>query len=103
MRPDLQSVLASLRGMERDELPELLGELEVVRANVLLKLSTPTAPLPCDGSLTVKEAAGRLGVGVDYVYDHQHDIYRSLCRREGRKLLFSSQAIDRYIQKTRAR
>lgn len=60
MRPELQIVLDSLEQMERDQLPQLLGELETIRATALLKMSAPS-PLPQrDELLTIESAARKL-------------------------------------------
>jgi excisionase family DNA binding protein len=48
-----------------------------------------------DRSLTVKEAADRLGVSPSYLYKHADDY--SFSRREGRRLVFSERGLDRYL------
>ena len=97
MRAELQSVLESVRQLPPDELPQLLGELETIRATALLKMAAPPSAVQHDELLTVQEAAERLCVSTDYMYDHAKEF--SFSRREGRKLLFSSQGIDAYIQR----
>jgi len=95
---ELQSVLDSLSRIPREQLPELLGELEVVRATAVMRLS---APVPCpdrhDELLSVEQAADRLGVSEKYLYTH-HPQFSFTCRM-GRKLLFSSSGIDEHIKK----
>jgi hypothetical protein len=99
MRSELQSVLNSLQGLSPDELPELMGELEVIRTTVLLRLSAP-APVPQhDELLDVKAAAERLEVSADYLYNNHQKF--PFTRRMGRKLLFSSLGIDSYLSKKR--
>jgi hypothetical protein len=99
MRAELQSVLNSLQVLSPDELPELLGELEVIRATAMLRLSAP-APVPeHDEMLDVKVAAKRLGMSTDWLYDHHSKL--PFTRPNGRKLLFSSLGIDEYIRKRR--
>lgn len=101
MRAELQSVLNSLPFMQREKLPELLGELEVIRASAVMRLSTaPVVPDRHDSLLSVEQAAERLNVSTDYLYRNSRSL--PFTRREGRKLLFSSLAIDAYISKKRA-
>lgn len=99
MRPELQSVLASLSGMATSELPELLGELELVRATALLKMTAPPPAELHDELLSVSEAAARLALSTDYLYRHAASL--PFTRRIGRKLLFSSKGIDAYLGKRR--
>ena len=97
MRAELQFVLKSIAGMDRDQLPELLGELEVIRATCQIKLSTSVPVTAHVELLTVDAAAERLGVSTDYLYRHQDTLPFS--RRMGRKLLFSSLGIDTYLKR----
>jgi excisionase family DNA binding protein len=97
MRAELQSVLNSIAELDREQLPELLGELEVIRATCQIKLSASVSATPHDELLTVDAAAERLGVSADYLYRHQDKL--PFTRRMGRKLLFSSVGIDAYLRK----
>src|SRR5215469_72475 len=45
MRAELQSVLDSLDNISRDQLPQLMSELELVRATAIMRLSTPPQPM----------------------------------------------------------
>lgn len=100
MRSELQSILNSLRQMPVENVPELLGELEVIRASALMRLSVPTsAARTQDELLEISVAAGRLGVSTDYLYRKSKVL--PFTRRIGRKLLFSSQGIDSYIHQHR--
>ena len=92
-------MLDSLQNMQPERLPELLGELEVIRANALLRLSAPTV-IAHDDQVSVEEAAQRLGVSTDYLYRNWKRL--PFTRRMGRKLLFSSRGIDDYIRKSRS-
>jgi excisionase family DNA binding protein len=87
-----------LRELPPEELPGLLGEIEQVRYTAIARLTAP--PLSTfsehDQLLDVKEAAPRLKVGEDYLYKHAKEF--PFTRRMGRKVLFSSAGIDRYIQ-----
>ena len=97
MRNELQSVLTAVRQMAPEQLPDLLGELEVIRATAMLRLSAPApAPKEQDELLAVEVAAQRLGVSMDYLYRHARQF--PFTRRIGRKLLFSSLGIDAYIR-----
>jgi predicted DNA-binding transcriptional regulator AlpA len=100
MRPELQTVLDSLPRIAREHLPELYGELELVRATVWQRLSAPAAaPVSHDELLDVAQASERLGCSRDYLYRHHHKF--PFTRRMGRKLVFSSLEIDRYIKTRR--
>jgi len=102
MRPELQSVLDSVRSMAPEQLPELLGELETIRGHCLLKLSRPeehNGVRPQDKHLDVKKAAEKMGVSVAYLYRHHSKF--SFVAREGRKLLFSSLGIDQHMARKR--
>lgn len=95
MRRELESALAQARTLGPDELPRLLGDLEMVRATAMARLVAPAAPEPPDELLEVPEASHRLGVSPDYLYRH-HDRF-PFTKREGRKLLFSARGIEHYI------
>jgi len=99
LRSELKIVLDSLQNMQPERLPELLGELEVIRANALLRLSAPTV-IAHDDQVSVEEAAQRLGVSTGFLYRNWKR--RPFTRRMGRKLLFSSRGIDDYIRKSRS-
>jgi predicted DNA-binding transcriptional regulator AlpA len=96
MRMELQFVVNSLGGMSVEQIPELLGELEVVRATALLKMTAPRPTELHDELLCVEKAAARLGVSRDYLYRHAAKF--PFTRRLGRKLLFSSLGIDKHIR-----
>ena len=99
MRAELQIVLDSLEQMEREQLPQFLGELETIRATALMKMSAPS-PLPQrDKLLTIESAADRMGVSTDYLYRNSKTL--PFTRRMGRKLLFSPLGIDAYINRSR--
>jgi excisionase family DNA binding protein len=80
-----------------EELPGLIGQLESAKAVAWSRLTAPTAQAgQHDELLDVPEAARRLGVSPDYLY-RNHGEFR-FTRRQGRKLLFSAQGIDKYIK-----
>jgi len=97
MRPELQTVLAGLPQMAPEQLPELLGELEVIRATAQLRMSAPSPALAADEQLDIGAAATRLGVSRDYLYRHANQF--PFARREGRNWRFSGQGIAAYISK----
>ena len=89
-------MLDSLRQMQVEQLPELLGELEVIRATALVKMSALSPAPQRDELLNTEGAAARIGVSTDYLYRHAQQF--PFTRRIGRKLLFSSLGIDAYIR-----
>src|SRR5690242_18437573 len=100
MRAELQVVMSAVCDMPTSELPQLLGELEQVRCTALARLTGP-APIKAEADelLNIDGAARRLGVSVDYLYRHHKTL--PFARRIGRRLLFSSAAIERYIRHNR--
>ena len=99
MRGELQTVLNSLGGMAAEKMPELLGELEVIRATAMLKITAPAPVQQSDELLAVATAAERMGVSTDYLYRHAAQL--PFTRRVGRKLLFSSRGVEQYINRAR--
>ncbi len=97
MRSELQNVLKTVREMPSDELPRLLGELEEIRCTALARLTSPAPALPQDQLLDVDQAAQRLGVSSDYLYRHSREFPFS--RHIGKRLLFSSSGIDKYLNR----
>jgi len=89
-------LLRAARELPADELPGLIGQLETAKATAWARLSAPVPPVDHDGLLGVSEAARRLGVSEDYLYRHSADY--PFTRRQGRKLLFSAQGIERHIK-----
>lgn len=62
----------------------------------MARLTAPAQPSGADELLSVEEASRRLGVSKDYLYRHGSDF--PFTRRIGRKLLFSSLGIEKYIK-----
>jgi predicted DNA-binding transcriptional regulator AlpA len=85
------------------EIPAVLGHVEALRARLWSRLQEPpaqTAPAARDSDqlLDVREAAGLLGMSVDWLYTN----YRTLpvvIRTGSRSLRFSKNGIQDYIQK----
>jgi hypothetical protein len=98
----LERLRAVAHDLPAEELPELIGQLESIKATAWVRL---TAPSPAtqgqhDELLEVETAAQRLGVSKDYLYRHSQDY--PFTRRVGRKLLFSALGIDKHIRQQRA-
>jgi excisionase family DNA binding protein len=73
----LATLLATLDGIAPDELPEILGLLEAAKARCWSRLTAPAPPPRTHDSgrmLSVREAATRLGLSVDYLYRHQRQL-----------------------------
>jgi hypothetical protein len=98
MEAEEKSLLQMAREAAPEELPALIGQLEAAKATAWARLTSPTpARAEHDELLGVAEAARRLGVSTDYLYSHHRDY--PFTRRQGRKLLFSAQGIDRHIKR----
>src|SRR5580704_2402335 len=98
MRTELQSVLAAARAVSPEDLPELLGELEMIRCTAMARLASP-APVHAvpDELLDVREASQRLGVSTAYLYKNHTKF--PFTRRIGSKLLFSSLGVGEYLRR----
>jgi hypothetical protein len=96
----LESVLQLANDLPRESLPEFLGELREVEVTALARLTQAqvSAPMDPDELVDVAEAARRLGVSKSYVYHHRE---LPFARHLGKRLLFSSVGISRYISRTR--
>jgi hypothetical protein len=98
MRPELQSVLNGVRLMSADQVPELLSELELIRATAEYRMLAPApANAPTDQQLDIREAAERMGVGKDYLYTHAAQL--PFAYRQGRNWRFSANGIADHIRK----
>jgi hypothetical protein len=92
----LENLLAQVHAAPVAELPQLIGAFSAASAVATLRLQSPTVqPQPEDRLLDTEEAAHRLGVSRHYLYRHHGDF--DFTRRTGKKLLFSSNGIARYI------
>src|SRR6185312_6160196 len=99
MRSELQNVLESLRGMTPEQLPNLLGELEVIRTTAMMRLTSSAQTPQADKLIGIDEAADRLGISKDYLYRHKGEY--PFLKRMGGKILFSSAGIEAFIRKNR--
>lgn len=88
------------RELPVEELPDFIGRLESIKATAWARLIAPaSAPQEHDELLPAEVAAERLGISKDYLYRHHADY--SFTRRQGRKLLFSAQGIEKHIRQNR--
>jgi predicted DNA-binding transcriptional regulator AlpA len=95
MRSELESALRLAETSSPEEIPALLGELEQIRVTALARLSSPVGAFQPDELLDVRATAKRLGVSQDYLYRHQRKF--PFARRIGRKLLFSSSGLNKFL------
>lgn len=95
MRDSLESVLDMAKSLPREELPRLLGDLAEISATASARLTCSVVEARPDEMLDVEEAARRMGVSKDYLYRHQGKF--SFARRIGRKLLFSSVGLEKFL------
>ncbi len=98
MRRSLESVLSEAKTIPLEELPQLCGDLELVRVTALARIATPAAQAP-DELLSVPQAAARLNVSENYLYRNSRRL--PFVKRIGRKLLFSSAGLDLYLKRAR--
>jgi hypothetical protein len=101
MRHDLQLVLRAATELPADEIARFLGELEEIRVTAMARLigPAPSHPQQHDELMATAKAAHRLGVSKDYLYRNHHNF--SFTRRVGRRLLFSTLGIEKYIRQQR--
>jgi excisionase family DNA binding protein len=95
MRDALEAVLNLARSLPREELPRLLGDLAEISATASARLSSAVVESRPDQLLDVEETARRIGISKDYLYRHQRKF--PFARRIGRKLLFSSSGLDKFL------
>jgi excisionase family DNA binding protein len=95
MRDTLEPVLSLAKNLPREELPRLLGDLAEISATASARLSISVTETQEDELLDVDETARRMGVSKDYLYRHQGKF--RFTRRIGRKLLFSSVGLGKFL------
>jgi excisionase family DNA binding protein len=95
MRDALESVLALAKNLPREELPRLLGDLAEISATANARLTILPVEAVHDELVDIEETARRLGVSKDYLYRHQGKF--PFARRIGRKLLFSSLGLEKFL------
>jgi hypothetical protein len=100
VQADRVAELDRLRNVARElppeELPDFIGQLESIKATAWARLTMPARSQEHDELIDVETAALRLGVSRDYLYRHSQEY--PFTRRQGRKLLFSAQGIERHIR-----
>lgn len=100
MRRELQSVVDVVNAMPSGELPEVIGQLEAIKAMAWTRLTAPQQAIAQhDELLTVEQAAERLGMSEKYLYSNAKTL--PFTKRMGRNLRFSANGIDRYIRQQR--
>lgn len=93
----LDELLAVARTTPAEQLPELIGDLERVKAVALARLTAPQPQPQPDALLDVEEAARRLSMSRDFLYRNADSF--PFTRRIGRALRFSSTGITEFAQK----
>ena len=94
------SVIDSL---PREQLVQLLSQIDGLHAAVLVRLISPAPPAVAvvddDQLLTVAEVAVKLAVDERWVYEHTDTDLKSCVRRIGRRTVrFSSKVLERWLQ-----
>ncbi len=85
--------------MPAEALPDFLASLEKVRVLAFARLVAPAPALRIDELVGIEEASRRLNISKSYLYRHWGQF--PFARHIGRKLVFSSLGIDRYIASRR--
>jgi excisionase family DNA binding protein len=93
---DLDRLRNVARELPPEELPDFIGQLESIKATAWARLTMPAQSQQHDELLDVETAASRLGISRDYLYRHSQEY--PFTRRQGRRLLFSAQGIERHIR-----
>jgi excisionase family DNA binding protein len=82
------------------DLPRLIGDLERVKTQALLRMTAPAASVapsqPPDENLSAKEAARRLGVSRDFLYKATKARRLPFAIRIGRRVVFDPRGLDRW-------
>lgn len=99
----LKGILQAAGSVPSADLPQLIGGLAQANAVAFSRLSpTPSAASEPDQLLNIEQAAARLNLSPAYLYRHSGQLPFTI--RQGRKLLFSTAGITKYIQsKTKGR
>lgn len=92
--------MVAARTLPVEQLARLIADLEEIKVVALARLVAPPPPATrADELVDIDEAARRLGVSKHYLYRHAEKLQFS--RRIGRKRVFSSVGIDRFISARR--
>jgi len=95
----LEALEAFLRTAPADGLPDLIAQLEGLKARLYARLNAPSATPTAakDRLLNVKEAAEKLSRSADWLYRHAPEL--PFVVRDGRLLRFSELGIEQYIKR----
>jgi excisionase family DNA binding protein len=98
----LAELKEEIANLTPEQVPDVLGQLEQLKAVAWAQLLTPNGRNPSgieppDELVNAREAARRLGLSLDYVYRHARQLPFAV--RVGRQLRFSSRGIERYIER----
>jgi hypothetical protein len=94
----LERVLEQARTVPVEALPALIGQLATANAVAFSRLQSPAPPRQEDRMLNTRQAAERLNVSEAYLRHHPE---LPFIRRVGRKVLYSSGAIQKFIEQRR--
>jgi len=100
----MHTVLRSLEQTPRDEIPDVLGDLERVRAVLWARWVAPEPAKASEGPpgpqagplLSADQVAERLGVSRRWVYRHRKALGG---RKVGAKVRFSEDDLRRYLER----
>lgn len=81
--------------MDEKLIPELLGELEQLKARLTQRFIAPREAR--DQLLTAEDVATRLSVSTQFVYAHADEL--GGCRLSERALRFRESDVDRYVRR----
>ncbi len=93
----LETLLEAASNTPVQQLPRLLGRLAEATATAQARLLSPGPAPQADELLGIAEASQRLNVSESYLYRHSSQLPFTV--RQGRKLLFSTAGITKYISK----
>ena len=95
---DLAATPALAAEVELDRIPELLGEIERLRAVLWARLTIRSSrpQITDDHLLGISEAAARLATSKDWLYRNRHRLPFAI-RLSDRLLRYSAKGIDRWI------
>ncbi len=100
IHPAIQALEAVARSTTVDSLPDLIGQVEAVKARLYSRLTAPGTASPrmaADRLLDVREAAQKMCRSTDWLYRHAAEL--PFVVREGRLVRFSEKGIDEYISR----
>lgn len=104
-RPDLAGLGTQIQEARIEELPNLIGNLEALKAVAWSRITTANAragaAAHADENLSVAEAARRLGISRHYLYRHAHRFPFTV--KIGRRVLFSTRGLEVWLQRRQGR